>query len=281
MLGSCTKELSVERGQISGIASIGSDSTYLDKIYYSRDTGTGFYTFRTATFYYDNLKRNIRTTIIPNTPEEVAYDYLFAYSGTEMRPSLTTNYQISLEDHDTIIRYHFYDGSGRLVRDSGYEYHHDLFIPVDARDSAFRTYTYTGNMIYSEYRTISLPPVPMETDHQFDTATVDSRGNILNIKMYRLYNGNPTFQTEFNYTFDNRLSPYTKLTSLLSRRPMPEGDAFFEDYSFSNMLSSDEYDTGSYNYTFNNAGFPTIATGLIGSGVGSRIVKVIYTYKTL
>lgn len=281
LLCGCQKELSFEKDGPSAFSPTSADSNYLDKIFFLEDNGSGFDTFLTSTFYYDNLKRNTRIKTVPISPIDIDYDYTFSYSGSEMKPFQTTNYQMSTEDHDTIIRYHSYNASGKLARDSGFYYHHDLNVNVDFSERFVRTYVYSGNMLFSDYQTTFLPPSPPQSHTEYDTCTLDNRGNIIATRHYYLFNGTSLEQYSSDYSYDNKLSPYIKLSSLLSRKEIPDGDSFFEEYSFNNMISSNESYQGNYSFVFNGAGFPIKATALIDDGTGIRTIKLIYTYKIL
>ena len=125
VLQSCQKELTADTGNTNPPTGI-ADSSYLSKIYYVEVNGALTDTVNRVTYSYDNLKRVTAIRGVPNSlydVTQISYDYY--YNGSDSVPFRSRRIYVSANDpaqtqfrYDTTIAWHYYDNTGRNIKDS-------------------------------------------------------------------------------------------------------------------------------------------------------------------
>lgn len=273
-LTSCQKDFSVSENLLQNAAP---DSNFLDKIYILQQVNGLLDTTGTIIFAYDNLKRNTSRKLAFNNSSEKE-DYIYSYSGTDTLPFLIKYISDNFNEHDTVITYQFYNTAGKKIRDSSVEAHQNISLGIYDIGENRRTYTYTPSKIIKLTREIN-PGFP--DDFSKDSAVLDLRGNIVFSQYTDISNGGS--DRDYTYTYDNRPSPYKKLTAFyFNYNKIDEYYSGFFDpyYTYNNILTADENgDIYAYTYIYNTAGYPATVSFITNSA--PSLTKLIYKYKTL
>lgn len=261
----------------------GLDSNYIDKVYFmSQEAGMPEDTSGIWSYTYDNLKRVIKMNIAfidEDTTNPIILRYLYYYNGSDSLPYKTV--YLSFEDivPDTITFFHSYDAAGRNLKDS----------TIYSRFSYEATdYSYNGNIITGNTRSTLQSTYPII----IDTAITDARGNIINNKSYRynIYTMEWEPLTIISTTFDNKESPFAKLSNFKTFGVFPDTYIFSSIYNspqFSNLVSQDVWASNivgrEYHLIYNNSYFANgklkqVITHELPNGIQE---KWLFTYRSL
>ncbi len=276
---SCQKEISIDNGNTPAPNPTVGDSTYLTKIYAAEFYGAGLDTFGINTVFYDNLKRV--TSIIdslkqPTLVIQLSTEYFYSFTDTLPYKSIKKGYGSSGALSQTDTFFHFYNPGARRIKDS-------IIRPGSVNPGSWDktvtviNYQYTGNSILGQTVQTSFPtsgPSYLSRSDQ-DNATLDANGNIiLNIKyvQHHYFGGGTNYDTTRSvFTYDNKLSPWARLTAHNAFRIFPFGETFIYEFAHkNNVLKSDELTYGSTShhyiddltgaYTFNTFNYPKYIT---------------------
>lgn len=267
------------------------DSNYLDKMYALYDIGSGIDTQDIFTFKYDALKRVVSvhdSTITPGG--NVHYSsYYFYYNGADTICNKSIEvFTETTTDLDSTIAFYYYDNTLRKVKDSAIDISYVSGVS-DYRTLWLSNYTYAAGFRYaaaSEHTNNLTTPVSSYTINSLDTATLDSRSNMIafdshSIGTSSVPGGNSTSYAASRYTFDTHLNPLAKLSFF---RALDKGDRqyFLPLFVSANNITQDKplfnppSFTINFTYQYNNAGYPVRCTTS-----GNDVEQIIFRYKTL
>jgi hypothetical protein len=266
--------------------SVTGDSIYLDKIFGLYDDGSGIDTQEVYNVNYDSRKRvtDIHDSLRNHPGIEPVYDFYFSYNGTDTLPSRSIF--IDAEDlatNSTFIDtvYHFYDASGRKIRDS--VINTSSYSGTSNRYLSVVHYSYGNNIMYGETNSNDFNG---DISLQRDTAILDAQGNILSSKKYAFDNATSTFSLASSsvFTYDTHPHPFSKLSCFRYFYNFPIGETLFTEYAgFNNTLSQHEsvagntYDFTSV-YTYKTNGLPATVQSTYPGGIDD---KMIFKYRAL
>ena len=274
---SCQKEMSVEKENSSGTSFV-ADSNYLDKIYII--SGSSSDTQNIITFHYDSRKRVVLMSDSEITPAGPLFfkNNSYVYAGNDTVPYLSFwERNVGLSSPDSFITYHFYDASGRNLKDSS-------LYSVVSPDDYVVNYSYSPGKIYGQTMENSTG-TPFYTR---DTAIVDVDGDILSNKISALVGGTYSMGVIYSsFNYDTHTSPFSKLSNFKAKQPFPgtyedDDTTLYTQMPFKNIINQ----TGNYPYgplsitasfLYNTSGLPTRENRNINGN--SEII--IYTYKRL
>lgn len=264
-----------------------SDSNYTDRLYIIDSTAAGEDTVQVEIYNYDNLKRV--TTIIDTllNPQRFFALKKFEYAGTDSLPFKSTLYvHDGTAADDTVIIYHYFDATGRLIKDSTINISRSVTYQVN---SEITDISYgPGKMYgYSRHKIISVNGIPSASPTWImtDTVTLDANGNMAEMISY---DGSSRFTV--TRTFDNHSHPFRRLNIF-----MCWGHEIFRtryldpsEPNTNNITHVSESATGSQNYTrdydilntyYPNGLLKTIAHPEIAGS--AEYMKYFFTYKSL
>ena len=265
------------------------DSNYLDKIYQVYMTGGAYDTVGVWVYNYDNLKRltsMVLQSIDPSISDGVSYQYF--YDNSDTLPYKTVSIETSNNTANTIIHFHFWDGSGRNLQDSS------LFTNGVVSYYLVRSYSYGNNMIMGLQHT-DLSAGPLINLTQKDTATTDIYGNILQSKKYvfNTINNNWELSSTTSYTNDGKRSPFSFLSSYKTFRVFPSGETLYYElpvfYNSTSQTETNSIQTGNPNtnnftntnlYNSNNQ-LSVVTINATYSSSTPETTRLIFTYKSL
>ncbi len=273
VLQSCQKELTADTGNTNPPTGI-TDSSYLSKIYYVEVNGALTDTGNRLTYSYDNLKRVTAIRGIPNNLYDViqiSYDYY--YNGSDTLPFRSRRIYVSANDpaqtqfrYDTTIAWHYYDNTGRNIKDSMINSVADASTPVPYYSVLeLRTYSYGSGKIYGfrTYTGINVPNPSYVYPDQKDTALLDALGNITNSKSYRYNSSSTLYELEVvsDFTYDAKQSPFSKLSNFKTFGIFPNGETFYSELpQNTNRVTQNELHSFSgggggihYDYSYTNS----------------------------
>jgi hypothetical protein len=222
-LSACQKEITTNT---SGPADI-KDSTFLDYIYdlEKNPITNTFDTTYKQTYYYDSNKRVIK--IYENFYSTSTVNHFietsFFYTSNDTLPykSIVNDKISALPDQSVSERFHFYNAQGKKIKDS------ILKISSINSDTIVSSYTYGNNSINK------ITVFKQLGGFQYiakDSAIINSLGNVINARNFRALNPNsivPEFYRETNYTYDDKPSPYYKLSCSKAFDILPPVDETF------------------------------------------------------
>lgn len=302
----CQKEISADDIFNPPLQNTVGDSVFLDKIYNLNISGGGADTSIIRTYYYDNLKR---VTAIEDSSLDVGdplkpfFSLKYFYSGTDTLPfkSLFLDYEksVSLNNPfltDTVITFFRYDAVGRNQSDSASSFMHDGFGTssdpfVSNRYKIIQNYQYAYGKIFRKVLTTNVFGVYygyVPLGEQRDTATVDANGNILTMKRYSVNSGVSVLEFNSQYTYDNKVNPYCRLSDFRTYSVVPHfkelSDLFQTKNNRLNAMETDingniEKQDLTGQYTYRNDGYPLIL--ILDYPQVGETQKIIYTYKSL
>jgi hypothetical protein len=295
-LSACQKDFSVENGSQSFVDSTNvADSNYLSKIIFTNTIGNITDTFSEIRYEYDTFKRVIKLTDEPiSTPGfEEKNTSTYFYIGMDTLPNKKIEITESNSKSDTTVSYYYYNSEGKRIRDSTLEYKYSLngngnnFILFD---KTIANYQYTANKIYGTSITTNLYnnniPNVSSFSIELDTATLDVNNNLIASKKWRSSNSNVyIISNQATVTYDNKPSPFYKLSNFKTLNIFPYGETFFNELQAKNNrlhivegymgTGYNEDLTGKYEYKMN--GYPK----QILVNTATEIVKIIFVYKVL
>lgn len=205
-LYSCQKEMSTERGIIinTPTTSFGADSIYLDKIFAIDSSGStidsGYFLFN-----YDGQKR-INNIVIKTSPDatDSVFWLKFSYNGNDSLPYFIRHVL------DSSDYYCDYNSTGKLVRDSVISYGAS---GGGADEIKVTHLSYTVDKIYADISNSTTGAANLVPAYK-DTLNLDARGNVIRSVDYfkDFLTGNYDLSNKTISTFDNNLSPYTRVS---------------------------------------------------------------------
>lgn len=300
----CQKEI-VEENIITTPPSTLSDSNYLDKIYFIDSVNGIKDTFQYYKYQYDNTKRvtNLTGYYVWNNVFEKLEEHEYYYIGSDTLPykSISLYFEFANEYSnpaiiDTTITFHFYNNLGKKLKDSVLNVeHYTLGGPVYFKSwKEINQYQYTSNAIYNLNTNTTLNSnQPFSTDPQIflDTALLDVKGNIVSYKRNFINNNISMPERIGSFTYDDKPSPFEKLSNFRALSVFPTGETFieimqsvnnrlkvYEENVYLGSVTFEEDLTGKYSYNAN--GFPRIIIQEEPSGSGTFFLSS-FVYKAL
>jgi len=193
---------------------------------------------------------------------------------------------------DTIISYFTYNTAGQRIADSVIEKLTDVFNPGTYK--RIFNYQYANNMIYGVETATELynPTGGTEDYTRRDTAQLDAKGNIISSRGKTILNSGVIYTTVSNITYDDKPSPFKKLSNFKTFQIFPSGETLpFEmpqnnnrlhtveatDYGYSIYNYETDY-TGKYTYNSNGYLAHIISTDPSDPNITE---KAIFVYKML
>lgn len=270
---SCQKEISFEIPDetIPNVVS-SVDSNYLDKILIV--DANNFIDSSLWIFNYDAQKRlnNVSIKNTTNPLDSQVYVKLF-YNQNDTLPFKAKTFQ------DSAYYYFFYDSFGRIEKDSLIDYGNGNNNPTPY--ILVNNYSYnTGKIFITHYSFNGIIPTNI---FGVDTLLQDSRGNIINSKLYSSNTpSNFTLQNTIVTTYDNKLNPFMKVRGF-KIFIFSEGDFPGSTYE-NNLVSFNNYDNTQPTNTYTENYFNTYySNGLLKNSVitGNLNAKWTYYYKSL
>ncbi len=262
------------------------DSIYLDKLFDLYDDGSGIDTQTVLIVKYDSRKRvsEMHDSLRLHPGIEPIRDIYFSYNGNDTVPSKTIfiDTENGTTNYFTDTTYHFYDASGRKIRDSILS--GSVYPGGSTYNLSVKRYTYDTNALYGETRYDNFAG---NTGFLRDTAILDARGNILSSKKYSIdpTTSVATVASTSLFTYDTHPHPFSKLSCFWYFYNFPIGETLYTEYAgYNNALSQNEVSAGgqTYNLTstfiYNALGLPVIMNSTYSDG---DIDKVIFKYKSL
>ncbi|MFZ1528373.1 MAG: hypothetical protein WAT19_06470 [Ferruginibacter sp.] len=247
------------------------DSNYLDIIYEIDSIAGVNDTFGRWIYEYDNQKRVASLTEYDNYSGMIDGKdiYRYFYNGNDSLPFKTLNYNYNLVNNiwelgDSSLTMYYYNAQGRNIKDSLVTFNQN-----GPSQYIVKRYEYAGQNIYMEelfyLSTSSIPVISRR-----DTAVLDLNGNIRFSKKYAVYNNVSTLDYTSEFTYDNKPSPFKKLSNFSSLVVTPFGETFFyEMQGTNNRLRANEINA------FTGNGYTEDLTGkysYLPNGYPSRIV---------
>jgi hypothetical protein len=232
-----------------------SDSIYLAKIYRANLSGNVSDTFNIISYNYDNQKRVISmidSSILSDGHWK--FDYSYSYQNNDTIPFKSVMYgQQTITasnpiNYDTIITYHFYDNSGRKLKDS--------IISSGSNYTGYliAQFSYGNSRLYGNTLCYLMDGTPDLTTslNRIDTAILDSYGNILSNRKHRLRSGQYQLSVISDLTFDNKVSVFSRLTNFKAGTIFPYGESIFTDLQHNTNRTSihEQYVTNGTASTF-------------------------------
>jgi hypothetical protein len=300
-LSACQKDFSTENDIVARVdsTSVG-DSNYLDKIIFTNTTGNLTDTMSDIRYEYDALKRVI--TIIDAPTPSVGYlekrtsNYFYNSIDTLPYKKIEIDifyYQPLNNNIDTTTTYYYYSVDNKRIKDSAVKFSYRLNVNGSGTNyitfsKTINNYQYSSNKIYgNSITTILYSNNNTNTGNTrlvLDTATLDGNGNLVaNNKWDNFYS--PTLLSQATVTYDNKPSPFYKLSNFKTLNIFPYGETFFNEMqSKNNRLHIIEGTNGNgFNdnltgkYEYNANGYPKRIVDATASGT----VKIIFIYKVL
>ncbi|MCP9750252.1 hypothetical protein [Ferruginibacter sp. HRS2-29] len=231
----CQKELSLPEGPVlpPDPTPVTIDSTdYLEKIF-SIDSLSGISdTTQIVDFVYDASKRvTARIIYVHNI---LASTYTYSYNGNDTLPYKTQ--QVDFENgmpltqrNDTTRTFYLYTSDGRNLYDSSFYSVHNMNNgqPYYQLQKITNRYEYASGRIFrlsSRQVLEGTVPVSATPSYSVDTAEVDAGRNITGYKHYSILpSGASQFTNLYTYTYDNKPSPFAKLSNFKTLDPMASG----------------------------------------------------------
>lgn len=290
-LQSCQKEISDPLNTVTP-GPVSADSTYIDKIYSIDVNGSISDTVTTTVYTYDSQKRVISFITTSNNPADSSADkYYYYYTGTDTLPYKSVYYEIAtgVPVQTYIYTYfHYYDNSGRNSRDSL------ILQDPSAYYVTVIQYNYGLNKIYASKVSFTTTLGYFAPEDEKDTAFLDPKGNILQSKQYVLNPITSIYELNSisNFTYDNQISPFYKLSNLKSFGVLPYGESYLGGLpQYSNRTSQDQFFhlntpfIGELAYTYT---YTYKSNGLVKQGIQydvpaslTHYSKALFTYRAL
>ena len=270
---SCQKEVSFELPDNTTSNVVSSlDSNYLDRILIVENNLVDSNLF---VFNYDGQKR-INNVSIKSTsnPLDSGFYIKFFYNLNDTLPFKAKTFL------DSVDYYFYYDGLGRLKKDSILRYDSQAGQNPSLITTLLVTnYSYALNKIFLNSYFIAPNSGFPNPQYGLDTFFQDLRGNII---MEKLYSNNSTLQNTIASTFDNKINPFTKVNGfkifIFSNGDFPGGTCQ------NNLLSFNKYDNTQPGNIYTENYFNTYYTnGFLKKAVvtGNSSENWTYFYKSL
>lgn len=246
-------------------------------------------------YTYDNLKRvaliKENYSYFGQAGSATSSNKTYFYNGNDSLPSSINFIELKNNDtgKDTISSYFTYNSFGQKIVDSTIKISANIsgVNLLYKKIKSIKTSTYVGNKIYifTTSTPLQLINLNFTAFTERDTATLDSKGNIIEYKNRRYNNlGQNDSYSILTYTFDNNPSPFSKFSP---------GDAS-QDLNKNNVLRKIEYipatsptnppQTYEINrtggYTYNLFGYPTISNFYALYNAGFTY-KEVFVYTSL
>jgi hypothetical protein len=268
----CQKELSFDNSN-TPVPLPTIDSNYLYILYGIEINGTVADTGEIYSYSYDQLKRVVAVSgAVKNFYDYTQASYNYYYNNNDTLPFKSRAVRISANDpaqtmlrYDTTITWHFFDNSGKNIKDSMIHSSADASSPVPYYSTLeLRSYSYSTGKIfgYRSYTGINVPNPGYVFPDQKDTATLDALGNITDNKTYRFNSMTSQFELEVTsaFTYDAKQSPFSRISNFKTFGVFPNGETFLIELpQYSNRVSQNEHHSFSgggsgvhYDYSYNN-----------------------------
>ena len=296
LLTACQKDFVIEE-EPDPVDPPASTGTFLHKIYIVDSIAGLTDTAEIFTYFYDAQKRVtlITDSVIEGSSWVLFKSRKYQYNGTDSLPSrsVSFDYEAAIADNnpllvDSVVSFHQYDGAGRNSYDSSVS----LYVTNDIPPYEYlsitnvRTYQYSGNNIYSA-ATSSGTGVPTTT-YVRDTALTDGNGNVIQSKRYEVEGGVSTLFLTAAFTYDNKVNPFSKISSFRTLNVLPFGETFIDEIQAKNNrlkatedFGSNHFDedlTGKYTYNSNNLPVKIADEYLNAPG---EFYKELFVYRSL
>lgn len=303
LLTSCQKEISDTVGNIVPVPPPVSDSNYLSAMYIIVSDGSVTDTTEVFKYFYDNAKRVTSVTDSEFVSHALTgtFNRQYFYNGADTLPFKMINInqefdpQLNIDIIDTTTTFFYYDATGKLIKDSTIQLTTNT-VPqqYEIRNSIWN-YQYSGNNLFG-YRLDTISTFSSSgTNHsgyiERDTATLDANGNLVSNRRvdYNSITGAVIYTINSTVTYDDKPSPYARLSNFKTYALFPFGETFFNEMPQknnrlhiievnSNSGTYDEDLTGKYSYRSN--GFPSQILIPDGTTPGA-FEKVIFVYTSL
>ena len=237
----CQKEMSFDDGGGPPLPTV-IDSNFLDKIYLLANPVLRQDTQVVITFTYDALKRI--TAVTTSTPNNT--DYLevsqYSYTGVDTMPykSLHITKFIApspLQLIDSSIKYFYYNGSGKKVKDSLDEYSYSS--GSLAHRQYIANYASTTDKIAIDLFIRGLTVGTGNIIQLKDTLFLDAKDNVTKSKLYQYdaTTSNYELNVETKLETDNYLNPFYKLNTKTADRSYLLGDVDHTNFIMFNNIS--------------------------------------------
>lgn len=248
---SCQKEMD-ENALLNPVNNFG-DSSYLETMYEIDSIAGVNDTLGIWRYEYDNLRRVTVLTEFSNS--NGAFDgkavYRYFYAGNDTLPFKQIYYSYNYVNNtwqpgDSLSILYFYDSQGRNLKDSAINYDNT----GTASGRIVNTYQYSAQNIYmKEFYYDGVNPVALNT--RKDTSINDGNGNLLFSKLYYVdSNGDDILEYTSQFTYDNKPSPFKKLSNFRTLVVTPFGETFFyEMQGTNNRLRANEVHNTGNSYT--------------------------------
>ena len=209
---SCKKDSTDNNNSNNNNNNTAPDSNYVDRIYIIDSTASGEDTSQLEIYTYDNLKRvtTIVDSMLTPTPELFAFKQ-FEYSGSDSLPFKSTLYVYDGNvNFDTVITYHYFDNTGKLVKDSIININKSTSPSYYQIRQRVLNITYSAGMMYGFTRDSAMfvnnVPSTSPAIITTDTITLDANANMIHTIQHR----STTVYTTTN-SFDNHPHPFKAL----------------------------------------------------------------------
>jgi|GEM_PF-2125604 len=307
----CSKEMSLENGVVPGppvpppVPGV-IDSNYLSKIYSLNVTATSSDTVLVRTYNYDGLKRLVSLIDTSNDLYEAqqvrAY---YSYNGADTLPYKSVEYIESgmvpggpAMQFDTATAFHYYDATGRNIKDSVIHSHHQLLLGTYAKVYTIKSYSYAPGKVYGYQTSVLinsnnsyLPP------NQKDTADVNAAGNITSNKryVYDAFSATWHLTATSAFVYDTHVNPFALLSNYKTYGVFPDGETLiFWFPQKNNRLEQHELHSippgggpggtnidWTYTYTYRPNGLVNTMKLLYDPSIPSEYYQLLYRYKAL
>ena len=212
------------------------DSNYLYKMYEIGIVGAVADTVNTWTYTYDAIKRvvNLRDSSSVIGAVYVA-GWQYFYFGNDTLPYKSTyNVQGSgFNPTDSLISYFYYNSSGQRIKDSIIDKNNG------ENNYAKNYYQYPTGKIYGLCKDSTYNGTGYVINLTYDTAML-ANGNIIHNRKYS--NSDSIIST---FTYDNKPSPFSKLSNYKTFDIFPFGETFFYEMpQLNNRLKANEHISG-------------------------------------
>jgi hypothetical protein len=266
------------------------DDNYLSRYYFLYDDGSGTAVLEGSTSYsYDNLKRvtiMLDSTIYNSSGNLLPFSRAeYFYNGNDLLPykAVTTTHPDSNPEYDTLVSFYTYNSAGKVIADSTLSATHSS--GYDYYTKFIRSYQYNGSTATSSVVVTTTNSGGTSTSTMSDNAQLDQNGNITQNTKNR---GTDVIQSTI--TWDNKPSPFAKLSNFQTFAIFPSGETFFYEMpKTNNRLHITETTTGSSphfyeedftnKFTYNADGYPVQILDNDPTTPGAYS-KVIFEYRS-
>jgi len=298
-LSSCQKDLRDSNTAPTIIT--GSDSIYLDTVYYADIRFGVTDTLEIYSYIYDIYKRLTLAKWVPAKPSVYFSDsgsVYFYYISSDTLPYKTEiirSFDLN-RTFDTSTIFHFYDLSGKLIKDSTLLSANQPFAGWKSNGVSITLYSYIANLVLCQNTSdyiYNQPPYSRNYAEK-DTSFISSEGNIIKTVFYNSNTGTFKKYQERVITYDNNPISYlnsnifNSLSSVYGHYSeyLPPADGRKSNNNPISLTIVD-YDTlgnihsinsENHTYTYYDNGFPKTSSYEDPYWQG-RIIKYFYKYK--